>query len=43
MMKTEMPEQTILEMTEVPQVQEFGKEKVSTTCGACKEQVSRES
>ena len=43
MMKTEMPEQTILEMTEVPQVQEFGKEKVSTTCSACKEQVSRES
>ena len=40
MMKTEFPEQTRLEMTEVPQEQ-FGKEKVSTTCRSCQEEVLR--
>ena len=41
MMKTETPQQTSLDMTEVPQEQ-FGKEKVSTTCKSCQQQVNKE-
>ena len=38
MMKTEMTQQTRLDMSEVPH-QEFGKERLTTTCSSCHYQV----